>query len=290
MSRTKFPRNVRLKEAPPGTPRRQRRIRIARLLALGFFLTAGLHGSQPFADRERLLPSAAVVDHVIDGDTAVLKGGLTLRYLGLNAPELRFREGRRWVLRPQIFADEAKAANRRLVEGKPVLLEYDATPRDRFGRVLAYVRVGEVFVNRELISQGLAFADVRAPNGRYREAFLKAQQEAREAGRGLWKETPAPVPAQEALRYIGKITWVEGTVVRIRSGKTRISLCFGSDCCKDFAAIIYWDSLVHFSFPQGKLESWLEGRKARVFGPVRKECGPAIIVNAPSQLEVRSSP
>jgi micrococcal nuclease len=290
MSRIKFPRSVGLSNAPQGENRRQRSFRIAGLFALGLCLTVGLHGNFSFCGQDQGLPSAVLVEKVIDGDTAVLKGGVTIRYLGINAPELRFREGAQWVLRPQVFAEEATEANRKLVEGKQVSLEYDTTTQDRYGRLLAYLRVGKVFVNQELISKGLAFADVRSPNGRYREVLLNAQREAQEAGRGLWGKASEPIPAQEAIHYVGRIKWVKGKVMRVRLGRTRISLCFGNDSRQDFAAIIYRDSLADFPFPKGDLGTWLKGKEVRVFGPIRKEGGPAIILGAPSQLEVRPSP
>jgi micrococcal nuclease len=58
--------------------------------------------------------------------------------------------------------------------------------RDRYGRLLAYVYVGEVMVNAELVRQGFAQVATFPPNVEYQELFLKLQREAREAGRGLW--------------------------------------------------------------------------------------------------------
>lgn len=290
MSRIKFPRSVGLSNVPQSEIERQRLFRIVGLLVLGFCLTVGLHRDLSFCGQDQGPPSAAFVEEVIDGDTAVLKGGAKIRYLGINAPELRFREGAQWVLQPQVFAEEAKEANRRLVEGKQVSLEYDAATKDRYGRLLVYLRVGNILVNQELISRGLAFADMRSPNERYREVLLNAQREAKEDGRGLWGKASAPIPAQQAIHYVGKIKCVEGKVMAVRSGRKRFSLCFGNDSRQDFAAIIYRDRLADFPFPKGDLGTWLQGKEVRVFGPIRKERGPAIILGAPSQLEVLSSP
>ncbi len=41
-----------------------------------------------------------------------------------------------------------------MVEGKNVRLEFDQTLRDRYGRLLAYVYLGDVMINEELIRQG----------------------------------------------------------------------------------------------------------------------------------------
>ena len=79
-------------------------------------------------------------------------------------------------------------ANRRLVAGRRVRLETDVQARDRYGRLLAYVWVGDVMVNAELVRQGYAQVMTVPPNVRHQELFVKLQREAREAGRGLWRK------------------------------------------------------------------------------------------------------
>ena len=134
---------------------------------------------------------------MIDGDTIELADGRMVRYIGMDAPEVHRRarpgdhewrggDGARWVLDPEPFGDAATEANRRLVEGKPVRLEYDAQTHDRFGRLLAYVYLGETMVNAELVAQGLAQPLTIPPNVRYAERFQALSRQAREQGRGLW--------------------------------------------------------------------------------------------------------
>jgi len=115
------------------------------------------------------------VKEVVDGDTIVLEDGTKIRYIGLNTPE-----------RDRPFYKEATDANRKLVEGREVRLEFDAVEIDQYGRTLAYVFEGETFVNLELLRQGYANAFTVPPNVKYQEVFREAEQEAREAGRGLW--------------------------------------------------------------------------------------------------------
>ncbi|MBI4220408.1 MAG: thermonuclease family protein, partial [Chloroflexi bacterium] len=85
---------------------------------------------------------------------------------------------------------DATEINRKLVKDKTVRLELDVQERDRYGRVLAYVWVGgdgeQVMVNAELLRLGYAQVMTIPPNVRYADEFRKLQQEAREAGRGLW--------------------------------------------------------------------------------------------------------
>lgn len=81
-----------------------------------------------------------------------------------------------------------------------VRLEKDITDRDKYNRLLRYVYVGDTFVNLELVKQGFAYSYSYPPDIKYQEQFVKAQQEAREAKRGLWNAcptTPEPVSAPD---------------------------------------------------------------------------------------------
>ncbi len=122
----------------------------------------------------------ATVTYVVDGDTVELADGRRVRYIGINTPE-----------RDQPFYQEATDLNRRLVEGKDVTLEFDLDTFDRYGRTLAYVFAGDVFVNLEIVRQGYASVYTVPPNVKYDRQFLAAQREAREAGRGLWATVPS---------------------------------------------------------------------------------------------------
>lgn len=134
------------------------------------------------------LPQEAVVRRVIDGDTIELATGQLVRYIGVDTPEVRRKEGDRWVVDPEAMAEAAAELNRRLVEGRRVRIEYDVQTADRFGRLLAYVYVGEDMVNAALIKAGMAHAMTIPPNVRYAGRFRVLFDEARKAGRGLWAE------------------------------------------------------------------------------------------------------
>jgi micrococcal nuclease len=87
------------------------------------------------------------VANVVDGDTIELADGRKIRYIGMNTPE-----------RDQPYYEEAKEMNRRLVEGQAIRLELDTESLDKYGRTLAYVWIGEVMVNLEIMRQGFANA------------------------------------------------------------------------------------------------------------------------------------
>ena len=129
----------------------------------------------------------ARVAHVIDGDTVELSNGQLVRYIGIDTPEMRHRVNGAWVRDPEPYAQEATEANRRLVEGKLVRLEYDVQPRDRYGRWLAYVFVEGTMVNEWLVQKGNAQLLTIPPNVKYVERFRRAAATARHEQRGLWR-------------------------------------------------------------------------------------------------------
>lgn len=126
----------------------------------------------------------ARVTRAVDGDTIEVRlGGRTedVRYIGVDTPE---------TVKPgapvDCFGPQASAFNHRLVEGRRVRLVFGVERRDAYDRLLAYVHLGDRFVNAELVRRGLARTLTIAPNDRFAERFERLQQAAARAGRGLW--------------------------------------------------------------------------------------------------------
>ncbi|MEK7543707.1 MAG: thermonuclease family protein [Patescibacteria group bacterium] len=128
----------------------------------------------------------AVVGRVIDGDTIELIDKRKVRYIGVDTPESV--DPRRTV---QCFGNEAKEENQRLVEGKTVRLEKDISDTDKYGRLLRYVYLSDVFINDYLVRQGFARIDTVPPDVAHREQFFASQQEARNELRGFWQSCGA---------------------------------------------------------------------------------------------------
>ncbi|WDF70141.1 thermonuclease family protein [Sphingobacterium oryzagri] len=125
---------------------------------------------------------------VIDGDTFVVadgspKGG-KVRLIGVDAPETR-NSGKRKI---GFYGKEAKEYLHKLIDGKQVRLAYDAGKRDRYGRLLAYVYVGNLFINADLVKKGYAQVYTVPPNVKYAELFVELEREARQGKRGLWRK------------------------------------------------------------------------------------------------------
>ncbi len=146
---------------------------------LGFvagWLVRGLR--HPTASTQAQMP---LVTWVIAGDTLELSTGEKVRLLGVDTPESQ--DPRKPV---EALGKEALAFTKQLVEGKQVRLEFGVQRRDKDQRLLAYVFIGDVMLNAELVRQGYAQVSTFAPNVKYQGLFVKLQREAREAGRGLW--------------------------------------------------------------------------------------------------------
>lgn len=130
------------------------------------------------------------VERVVDGDTLILSGGVTVRLIGADTPE---------TVKPnhpvEPFGPEATRFTQQFVSGGEVRIEFDGDRRDRYGRALALVSVGDRMLNEELLRAGLARART---NYNYSQAtkarFLLAEGEARQARRGLWGNQPALAP------------------------------------------------------------------------------------------------
>ena len=151
------------------------------LLALSFLslLAVGAAGADTIE---------GTVVRVVDGDTInvrLVDRVEKIRYIGVNTPEIHHP-----IKGAEPGGRAAAQVNRGLVIGRRVRLELDVQPRDRYGRLLAYVWVGDTMVNAELVRRGYAQVMTIPPNVKYQQLLVKLQREAREAGRGLWSLAP----------------------------------------------------------------------------------------------------
>jgi micrococcal nuclease len=138
----------------------------------------------PFAER-------VLVTDVVDGDTIKVLHGrqqVIVRLIGVDTPETG---------RPnapvQFYGPEATHFTRRSLLKKRVRIAFEAAQRpggstDKYERTLAYVfnDDGKNF-NLELIRQGFAKVFTKYPF-QYHAEFIRAEQAARKAGRGLWND------------------------------------------------------------------------------------------------------
>ncbi|MDR1204985.1 MAG: thermonuclease family protein [Peptococcaceae bacterium] len=136
------------------------------------------------------------VTRVVDGDTLVVDVDGTeehVRLIGVDTPESVHPDKERNVPYGAVASDFTK----KLAEDKTVTLELDVQERDRYGRLLAYVYLDGVMLNKTLLSEGHATLATYPPNVRYVDEFTELQAEAREKGAGVWAyEVLADEPAE----------------------------------------------------------------------------------------------
>jgi len=77
---------------------------------------------------KQIFPQKTVIKEVIDGDTVIIGNNLSLRLLGVDAPN-----------RGEENYETAKTFLASLILNKKVILEYDVYQDDKFGRILAYI-------------------------------------------------------------------------------------------------------------------------------------------------------
>ena len=123
---------------------------------------------------------------VLDGDTFLIRvqgQEEHVRLREIDAPEITHRK----KAGQEPWGRKAKDFAQSLVRGKTVRLEVEGPDeRDKYHRLLAYVFLNHIFVNRELILSGNAFFYPGPFRGKYADELQEAEEEAREKGRGVW--------------------------------------------------------------------------------------------------------
>ncbi len=129
---------------------------------------------------------SARVIKVVDGDSLELKHKgqkLQVRLWGIDSPE--------WQ---QEFSQQALAYTRSRIQGQVV----EVQPRawDKYGRLVAIVKVGEVTLNEDLLAKGLAWVHIYYCKAPICREWRQLEREARRARRGLWQRNDPIAPWQ----------------------------------------------------------------------------------------------
>jgi micrococcal nuclease len=140
--------------------------------------------------------SGVLVDAVFDGDTLRVRANASvrapdgrplddqsIRLLGVDAPEIAHPPEP-----ADCWGDQSRAFLSDLVAGEFIELEYDSTHelRDRFDRVLAYVRLRDDRIANEVIIREGHGKSFRAFPHRDLDRYNGLEREARDRGLGLW--------------------------------------------------------------------------------------------------------
>jgi micrococcal nuclease len=144
-----------------------------------------------FSKQNAAEPFVSIVS-VADGDTVTVlidRKEEKVRLIGIDAPELGQKP---WGRKSKQYMEDLLRAS-----GWKVRLEYDVERRDKYGRILAYIRTtDERIINLLMVKGGYAMLFTVPPNVRYVNELTAAQTEARSNDLGIWsrkglKEKPA---------------------------------------------------------------------------------------------------
>lgn len=168
------------------------------LLACSAFFTYRVEGFRAKVSKARLegvVSSGAevqVVD-IIDGDEIVVKtpeeSGFVIRILGIKSFDP--------VAADPVVGAVGQQARQYLLDrlqGETAIIEFDEFAKDTRGRLLSYLKLGDIDVGEDMVARGLTLTYTRFPfsrSGRY----LHKQADAEGDGRGLWS---MPKAAQRA--------------------------------------------------------------------------------------------
>jgi len=185
-------------------------------LAGAFFVSAiWLSGAQAFCPAPSGL-TPVVVQRVVDGDTLRLSDGRSVRMIGLNTPELG-KKGRS----DEPFAVVARQRLEVLVaasDGRVGLLPGKES-KDHYGRTLAHVYSADgANLEAQMLAEGLGFQVAVAPNVDLVDCQQAAEHSARQAGLGLWRQSPVLKAEQISTSGFAVLSGRVSKVQRNRGG------------------------------------------------------------------------
>jgi len=129
------------------------------------------------------------VVRIADGDTITVLDGINaqhrIRLQGIDAPELH-----------QAFGTQSKKGLSDLIFDREVTVEYEKT--DQYGRVVGKILLDGKDVNLEQVKAGMAWhykEYQREQSPTDRELYARAEDEARNARRGLWVDADPIEPS-----------------------------------------------------------------------------------------------
>lgn len=206
-------------------------------------------------------PQQVAVRSVVDGDTIRLVDGRSVRLIGINAPEIG-RKGRA----SEAYAEVARLRLQALIkasDGKVGLVP-GAERKDKYGRTLAHIYGrGGNNLEAQLLSEGLGYRVAVAPNVGLAGCQQQAEQVARQARVGLWRQSP--VQRADALRRSG-FAVLKGRVTHVarNRGGTWLEL--------DDSVVLQIPARLQRHFPTGFVDN-LKGRQVEVRGWVKDRSG-----------------
>jgi micrococcal nuclease len=233
------------------------------------------------AGRQSPFPQSGTVVRVADGDTVTVRfsDGVErrVRLIGVDAPEMDDpREEVAW----RAFLSRRFAFHH--LYRRSVRFTFDFSPQDEYGRVLAYLWVGEgELFNELIIRRGFASAFLKYPFRKdFQDRFRSAAAAARKEKRGFWRtQDPEVIPVSQVRAHLEEIVSVRFLCAEVSKKGAFLCLRPAND---GFEALIPRDRVSVFP----GADSW-EGREMRLTGFVEEFSGrPQMIVSFLRQLRL----
>ncbi|MEF2175772.1 MAG: thermonuclease family protein, partial [Candidatus Absconditabacteria bacterium] len=139
---------------------------------------------------DKTLEGPFEVTKVVDGDTINIKynnENVSIRLIGIDAPESSTT--RYGYL--QCWGKESTVQLKSLLENKNIYIEFDETQgnRDKYGRLLAYIRLDGININYYQIEKGNSSEYTYKKDYKYKEGFLIAEFYAKRLKNGMRGES-----------------------------------------------------------------------------------------------------
>lgn len=187
---------------------------------------------------------------VMSGDTLKLDRSQPMfRLVGIDAPD---RRGKYSPVEP--LADRAAEYLETLIGGRDIRIEHDTEKYDKYGRMLGYVFVDNLFINEMMVKEGLAKTLVIKPNDKYADILQAAEDTAKTERKGIWADPSSFRPPngngkflikpEDAEKYVWKRVVVRGKLSLSRHTDKVIVLGMEGG----FSVVIFKSDLKNFSF------------------------------------------
>lgn len=225
------------------------------------------------------------VNHVIDGDTIRIAAGDSVRFIGIDTPEIDWENNE-----AEYYGWEAREYLQQKLHEENVRLKYDQQKKDHYGRLLAYVYLNDKNINQDLLEKGYATLMTVEPNIKYEAQFKSTAEEARRSRKGLWnkvEELSSKLPLldyQTAQIFIGEKVIVEGEIVNTAKTEAVTYLNFSDDYHNTLSIVIFNQNLNKFAYEP---HDYLKDKRIKVLGTIEiYQSAPQIIVNDPHYIMV----
>lgn len=221
---------------------------------------------------------------IIDGDTLILRDKTRIRLVGMEAPRLMADRSKfgTW----SVGYKSAQLLSR-LTLDKFVTLYYGGQRRDRYGRLLAHLFLDNgLWVQGEMLRSGMARVYTFADNRAVVPEMMVLEQQARQAGRGMWAvDYFKPKDQQTSGKYRNSFQLIMGTVKDVAHIRGTYYLNFGADWHTDFTVVIKSAAARKFIKTNIDPENY-RGKKIEIRGWLKIYNGPMIEATHPEQIRV----